>query len=768
MATNHGSIEFLKFPNPQYPGDDTKLIKKWLRDSWARRKILALQQAIAAIVVPTKTSDLTNDSGFITQADVPPGSTASSTTPKMDGTASVGTETAFARGDHRHPTDTSRQAALSSAQMEAVNSGITSAKVAAYDAIEVPTKTSDLVNDSGFITGYTETDPTVPAWAKASTKPSYTASEVGALPDTTVIPSKTSDLTNDSGFITGYTETDPTVPNWAKQSTKPSYTAAEVGALPNTTYIPTKTSDLTNDSGFITSYTETDPTVPAWAKSATKPTYTASEVGALPDDTVIPTVPTNISAFQNDVGYITGFTETDPTVPAWAKASTKPTYTASEVGALPDTTEIPSKTSDLTNDSDFQTGTQVSNAISAEAGLMVPYGYCTIAAGTVAKTVTVSPAVTALTAGLCIVVKFQYANTATNPTLNVNGLGAKAIKRYGTTAAGTSAAANWNANSVVMLVYDGTYWMLADWNNTTYSGMTDAEYQAGTSTTNRLITPARLKAAIELHAPVQSVNGQDGDVTIAVPTKTSDLTNDSGFITSAPVTSVNGQTGAVTINVPTKTSDLTNDSGYITSAPVQSVNGQTGVVSLDAADVGALPDSTAIPSKTSQLTNDSGFITSAPVTSVNGKTGAVSLDASDVSALPASTAIPSKTSDLTNDAGYITDAALGVSQFTSLSPYNSRCTVTAGGYAKVGKIVFIDIVLTTHAAASETAFTMFLSGNTTIKPLKGTNYTVLTAVNTTTKSKATKAIVNTAGSIFLSNAAADEVIYITGSYLATT
>lgn len=36
---------------------------------------------------------------------------------------------------------------------------------------------------------YTETDPTVPAWAKAKTKPSYTASEVGALPDTTVIPS---------------------------------------------------------------------------------------------------------------------------------------------------------------------------------------------------------------------------------------------------------------------------------------------------------------------------------------------------------------------------------------------------------------------------------------------------------------------------------------------------------------------------------------------------------------------------------------------------
>lgn len=46
--------------------------------------------------------------------------------------------------------------------------------------------------------------------------------------------------------------------------------------------IPTKTSDLTNDSGFLTSYSETDPTVPAWAKAAKKPDYTASEVGADP------------------------------------------------------------------------------------------------------------------------------------------------------------------------------------------------------------------------------------------------------------------------------------------------------------------------------------------------------------------------------------------------------------------------------------------------------------------------------------------------------
>lgn len=60
------------------------------------------------VTVPTKTSDLTNDSGFITTSDIPEGAAASTSTPLMDGTAAVGTELAFARGDHRHPSDTNK------------------------------------------------------------------------------------------------------------------------------------------------------------------------------------------------------------------------------------------------------------------------------------------------------------------------------------------------------------------------------------------------------------------------------------------------------------------------------------------------------------------------------------------------------------------------------------------------------------------------------------------------------------------------------------
>lgn len=48
-------------------------------------------------------------------------------------------------------------------------------------------------------------------------------------------------------------ETDPTVPDWAKQPEKPTYTAEEIGALPDNTKIPTKTSELENDSGFLDS-----------------------------------------------------------------------------------------------------------------------------------------------------------------------------------------------------------------------------------------------------------------------------------------------------------------------------------------------------------------------------------------------------------------------------------------------------------------------------------------------------------------------------------
>lgn len=85
-----------------------------------------------------------------------------------------------------------------------------------------------------------------------------TASDVDALPSSTVIPTTTSELENTSGFITINDLGSSFVPVTRKVNNKSldkdiTLIASDVGALPNTTVIPTKTSQLTNDSGFITS-----------------------------------------------------------------------------------------------------------------------------------------------------------------------------------------------------------------------------------------------------------------------------------------------------------------------------------------------------------------------------------------------------------------------------------------------------------------------------------------------------------------------------------
>lgn len=60
---------------------------------------------------------------------------------------------------------------------------------------------------------------------------------------------------------------------------------------------------------------------------------------------------------------------------------------------------------------------------------------------------------------------------------------------------------------------------------------------------------------------------------------------------SSNITLTASDVGALpdTTKIPTKTSDLDNDSGFLTSAPVTSVNSKTGAVTLSASDVGALP-----------------------------------------------------------------------------------------------------------------------------------------------------------------------------------
>ena len=151
------------------------------------------------------------------------------------------------------------------------------------------------------------------------------------------------------------------------------------------------------------------------------------------------------------------------------------------------------------------------------------------------------------------------------------------------------------------------------------------------------------------------------------------------------------------------------------SSGVNSVNGKTGDVVLNAADIGALPNTTTIPSKTSQLTNDSGYITesSAPVKSVDGETGAVVTNAikttqqnltdaqktqarinigagtssfdGNYSSLSGKPTIPSNTSQLNNDSGFITSESAPVKSVNSktgdvmLSASDVEALPTSGG-----------------------------------------------------------------------------------------
>ena len=86
---------------------------------------------------------------------------------------------------------------------------------------------------------------------------------------------------------------------------------------------------------------------------------------------------------------------------------------------------------------------------------IVHFGTCATAAGTAAKAATITGF--KLVTGARIAIKFSAANTVANPTLNVNGTGAKAIKKYGTTAVDVNA---WVAGAVVEFIYDGTNWIM--------------------------------------------------------------------------------------------------------------------------------------------------------------------------------------------------------------------------------------------------------------------------------------------------------------------
>lgn len=83
------------------------------------------------------------------------------------------------------------------------------------------------------------------------------------------------------------------------------------------------------------------------------------------------------------------------------------------------------------------------------------YGTSSTAAGTAAKIATCSDF--ELIKGATVNVRFANRNTADNPTLNVNGTGAKPIYSNNSTSADYC---TWSTGETVHFVYDGSYWRM--------------------------------------------------------------------------------------------------------------------------------------------------------------------------------------------------------------------------------------------------------------------------------------------------------------------
>lgn len=99
-------------------------------------------------------------------------------------------------------------------------------------------------------------------------------------------------------------------------------------------------------------------------------------------------------------------------------------------------------------------GPQGQTGTAGKDGQML-YATCDTAAGTVAKVASLAAGSLSLKAGATVAVKFTYANTASSPTLNIAGTGAKAMYIQGVR------DVYWTDGATVTFTYDGTNWRVA-------------------------------------------------------------------------------------------------------------------------------------------------------------------------------------------------------------------------------------------------------------------------------------------------------------------
>ena len=205
---------------------------------------------IAYVTVPTKTSELQNNSGFITSetdptvpsyvkqislADINNWNSKQAQLVSGSTIKTVNNESLLGSGNIE----------ISGTQYSAgdgieINNNIISNTITNYndltDLPTIPNKTSDLINDEDFVS---EDD-----LAEVAFTGSY-----NSLSDTPVIPDATSELTNDSGYIDKNVNDLTYYPLSSSLATVA--TSGNYNDLTNKPTIPTNTSQLTNDSNYV-------------------------------------------------------------------------------------------------------------------------------------------------------------------------------------------------------------------------------------------------------------------------------------------------------------------------------------------------------------------------------------------------------------------------------------------------------------------------------------------------------------------------------------